>query len=86
MEDLDKLKKLIVTFFNTSETVIFDEISEEDITLQTNLYSFPIDSLDFVELIMKIESEFNLKTNDIAAMKISTVEDLLVYIRDNKQE
>lgn len=51
-------------------------IKEED-NIVDNLGA---DSLDFVELIMKLENIFNVKIEDEDVEKIITVEDLVNYI------
>lgn len=41
------------------------------------------DSLDIVELIMALEEEFNMEIPDEEAEKISTVGDVVNYIKQN---
>jgi len=41
-------------------------------------------SLDIVELVMAFEEEFGVEIPDDAAEKISTVNDAIKYIEDNK--
>ena len=38
------------------------------------------DSLDVIELVMAIEDEFDIEIEDIAASKITTIQDALDYI------
>jgi len=42
------------------------------------------DSLDIVELVMAFEDEFGVEIPDDAAEKISTVNDAIKYIDENK--
>ena len=42
------------------------------------------DSLDIVELVMAFEEEFGVEIPDDAAEKISTVQDAIKYIDENK--
>jgi len=42
------------------------------------------DSLDTVELVMALEEEFDLDIPDEDAVKITTVQDAIDYIRDHK--
>ena len=56
-------------------------IETSKITLNSNFgKELGADSLDIVELVMSIESEFDLELNDEIASKIATVEDALNYI------
>ncbi len=67
------------------KTLIADQlgIEQESITLETNFQDdLGVDSLDFVELTMAMEEEFDLEEmgeEDLA--KIFTVGDLLQYIQ-----
>ena len=56
-------------------------IETSKITLNSNFgKELGADSLDIVELVMSIESEFDLELNDEIASKIATVQDALNYI------
>ena len=56
-------------------------IETSKITLNSNFgKELGADSLDIVELVMSIESEFDLELNDEISSKIATVEDALNYI------
>ncbi|MDF2882685.1 MAG: acpA, partial [Clostridiaceae bacterium] len=44
------------------------------------------DSLDIVELIMALETEFDLEIPDEDAEKISTVNDVVEYIKTHTEE
>lgn len=46
------------------------------------LDSLGADSLDRVELVMKLEELFNIEIDDAAADKFKTVEDVVVYIHN----
>jgi acyl carrier protein len=39
------------------------------------------DSLDMVEIVMKIEEEFNIQVNDADAEKLHTMRDVVEYIQ-----
>jgi len=43
------------------------------------------DSLDIVELVMKMEEEFGIEIPDEEAEKIKTVNDVVQYIASNKK-
>lgn len=57
---------------------------EKDITLDAAfIEDLGADSLDVVELIMAMESEFDLEIPDDDVETISTVEDAVNYIKEN---
>ena len=43
------------------------------------------DSLDVVELVMKMEEEFGIEIPDEEAEKIKTVNDVILYIKTHKK-
>lgn len=57
-------------------------VKPEDLSMQSSLIDdLGADSLDMVELIMALEEEFNLEISDEDAEKISTVGDVVDYIK-----
>ena len=58
-------------------------ISTDDITAETTLEDLNADSLDVVEVIMALESEFHMEIPDEAAEKIKTVGALAEYVQNN---
>ena len=68
------------------KAIIVDKLSVEE-TEVTNEASFTndlgADSLDTVELIMKIKKEFGISIPDDQAEKITTVGDAIAYIEAN---
>ncbi len=71
----EKIKKIIVEQLGVEE----DEISMESSFID----DLGADSLDIVELIMALEEEFDLEIPDSEAEKISTVGDIVDYIKNN---
>ncbi|NLI58030.1 MAG: acyl carrier protein [Clostridium sp.] len=72
---LDKIKKIVVEQLG---------VEEEEITLESSFIDdLGADSLDIVELIMALEEEFDLEIPDSEAEKISTVGDVVDYIKSN---
>lgn len=69
----DKVKKIIVDQLGIDEEKVTPEASFID--------DFGTDSLDLVELIMALEDEFNIEIPDNAAEQISTVNDVVEYLK-----
>ena len=68
---------------------IVAEQLERDVNEVTNAASFiddlGADSLDIVELVMKMEEEFGIEIPDEEAEKIKTVNDVIQYITTHKK-
>jgi acyl carrier protein len=68
---------------------IVAEQLERDVNEVTNTASFiddlGADSLDIVELVMKMEEEFGIEIPDEEAEKIKTVGDVIQYITSHKK-
>ena len=68
---------------------IVAEQLERDVNEVTNTASFiddlGADSLDIVELVMKMEEEFGIEIPDDEAEKIKTVNDVIQYITTHKK-
>jgi acyl carrier protein len=68
---------------------IVAEQLERDVNEVTNTASFiddlGADSLDIVELVMKMEEEFGIEIPDEEAEKIKTVNDVITYITTHKK-
>jgi acyl carrier protein len=74
MDIFEKLKEIIVQELNvTPEQVTMEAKFQEDLGA---------DSLDVVELVMKIEEEFGIEVPDEDAEKIRTVGDAVKYIEE----
>ena len=68
----DKVKAFIATKLN---------VSEREITPEKNLFNdLGADSLDVVELLMILESEFNVKFSEDDTANVKTVGDLYAMI------
>ena len=71
----EKLKEIIVEQLG---------VEEEKVTIDASFVDdLEADSLDIVELVMEIEEEFNIDVADSEAEKISTIRDVLYYIKEN---
>lgn len=72
----DKVKQIISEQFN---------ISEDEITLLTSFADdLNADSLDVFQVIMAIEEEFEMEISNEDAERVSTVGDVVDYIKDQK--
>ena len=72
----EKVKELIVEKLNVkADKVTMDARLVEDLEA---------DSLDAVEVIMELEEEFNISSDDDAAQNIKTVGDIVRYIEEHK--
>lgn len=57
-------------------------VDQEEITMEASFMDdLGADSLDIVELVMALETEFDLEIPDEDAEKISTVGDVVEYIK-----
>ena len=71
----EKVKKIIVEELN---------VAEEKVTMEASLVDdLEADSLDAVEIIVRIEEEFDLQVDDEAAENVKTVGDLVKCIEAN---
>ncbi len=71
--------------FEKVKSVIVDQlgVDESDVTMDANFVDdLGADSLDIVELIMGLETEFDLEIPDEDAEKIATVGDAVNYIKE----
>ncbi|MEO0254041.1 MAG: acyl carrier protein [candidate division WOR-3 bacterium] len=69
--------------FNTLRDIIVEElnVTPEQVTLEARFQEdLGADSLDVVELVMKIEEKFGIEIPDEDAEKIRTVKDAVEYI------
>ena len=73
---LEKVKEVIVEQLG---------VEDENIKLDTSFIDdLGADSLDIVELIMALEEELDMQIPDSEAEKISTVNDVVEYIKNNQ--
>ena len=72
--------------FDRVKTVIVDQLGadEDAVTMEASFIDdLGADSLDIVELVMGLETEFDLEIPDDKAESIKTVGDAVNYIKDN---
>ncbi|MBN2401609.1 MAG: acyl carrier protein [Spirochaetes bacterium] len=79
MMNTDEIYKLVQSY------LINDfEVPEEKITPEANLFeNLQLDSIDALDMIATLESEYNLKVNEEELKKIRTVQDIVNYILKN---
>ncbi len=75
-EIFEKVKKIIIEQLSVAEDSVTKDASFID--------DLGADSLDVVELIMALEEEFDMEIPDSDAEKISTVNDVIEYIKDKQ--
>ncbi len=75
MEEFDRVKEVIVDQLGADESAVTMDASFVD--------DLGADSLDIVELIMGLETEFDIEIPDEEAEKIRTVGDAVNYIKEN---
>ena len=67
--------------------IIAEQLKVDDVSNVTNEASFiddlGADSLDTVQLIMELESEFDIEIPDTDAEKVVAVSDVVEYIKEN---
>lgn len=74
-EIFERVKARVVEQLGVAETAVTSEASFVD--------DLGADSLDIVELVMAIEEEFSIEIPDADAEKVSTVGDVVDYIKEN---
>ncbi len=74
-EVFEKVKGIIVEQLGVAEASVTIEASFID--------DLGADSLDIVELVMALEEEFDIEIPDADAEKVTTVGDVVDYIKEN---
>lgn len=76
MSDIfDRVKRIVVDRLGVEETEVTLEASFKD--------DLGADSLDVVELVMELEDEFDLEISDEDAEKITSVGEVVEYIKSH---
>lgn len=55
-------------------------IDQSSITMSSTLQNLGVDSIDLVEIIMKVEEEFTIAIDDEKAGQLKTVGDVVTYV------
>lgn len=75
--------------FEKIRAIIADKLSidENEIEMESSfIEDLGADSLDIVELIMALEDEFDLEISDEDAENITTVSDVVEYVKQHVEE
>ena len=75
-ETAERVKKIVVEHLGVEGDKVTEEASFID--------DLGADSLDIVELVMAFAEDFGVEIQDDAAEKITTVQDAIDYIEQNK--
>ena len=72
---------------DTIVTIVAEQLSKpkQDIDETVNFDALGMDSLDRVEVVMKIEEQFGIEMNDERIDAICTVRVLIAYVEELKQ-
>jgi len=72
----EKIRKLLAEQIN---------ISEDEIKMESDIINdLGADSLDVVEMLMAVETEFNVTVPDEIAMEMKTIGDVVAFIEKNQ--
>jgi acyl carrier protein len=65
-------------------SIIVEKLDIDPFVIQmtSTLQDLGVDSLDMVEIIMKIEEEFNIEINDEVVEKMHNVQDVISYVHE----
>lgn len=77
-----------MAIFDDVKAVIVEQLSvnADEVKLESKFVDdLGADSLDVVELVMELESKFDVEIPDEEAEKISTVKDVVDYIETHKK-
>lgn len=75
--------------FDKIKSIISEQlgVEEDEITMESSFIDdLGADSLDIVELIMALETEFDIEISDEDAEKVATVGDVVDYIKAHVEE
>lgn len=75
--------------FEKVKSIISEQlgVDEEEITMESSFIDdLGADSLDIVELIMALETEFDIEIPDEDAEKVTSVGDVVEYIKAHVEE
>ena len=77
---------------NEIEQSVIDTVAEEaaidksDIKLDSNLYDLGIDSLSSLEILVSLESKYNIRIPQDRLKKINTIRDIIRLVSDELEK
>ena len=74
--------------FETLQNILTEQlgIDKSEISMDTSIVDdLGVDSLDFVELVMAVDQEFDIEINDSDVDGIVTIGDVVNYIKEKTQ-
>lgn len=71
------------TIFEKLTNIVAEKlhIDRAQVTLGSTMQDLGADSLDMVEIVMRIEEEFNIQINDADAERLQTMQEVVEYIQ-----
>jgi acyl carrier protein len=73
-----------MNMLNEQLIALFSEVSGKPVTLNTKISTLNLDSLDTLEVSMKMKNELNINLNVDAFVSMDTIEDLVSYVENLK--
>jgi acyl carrier protein len=81
---LKELKELI--HISCKDDVFYEYKESQEIKLEDELWSLPLDSMDIVNLCLNIEGHFHLNIPDEIFHRHTTVDDIFQYLKKSLKE
>ena len=73
-----------MNYLDTFVEILENKVGKKEITLETNLRSLGIDSLDLVEIVMDLEDKFEIEFSNEELNEFKTVSDVIDAIEKRK--
>ena len=80
-------QEAIIMIFEKIRTLLAEQIniSQDEIKMESDIINdLGADSLDVVEMLMAVETEFNVTVPDEIAMEMKTIGDVVSFIEKNQ--
>ena len=81
------MQEAIIMIFEKIRTMLAEQIniSEDEIKMESDIINdLGADSLDVVEMLMAVETEFGVTVPDEVAMEMKTIGDVVSFIEKNQ--
>lgn len=73
-----------MNMLNEQLIALFSEVSGKPVTLNTKISTLNLDSLDTLEVSMKMKNELNINLNTDEFVSMDTIEDLVTHVKNLK--